>query len=179
MRALVEKPSYNSKNELTCRDQEKQKVELFLLHCLNIMGKTSIPSLYICGVPGIGKTLTMTTISQWFTKQHAGQVRCVYLNGMEMRRVSKVYSIILKKLARRKSKKPCYYLHLLLTQSKKYPYPEDIALLSNQLKLLIIDEIDYFLEDKYQPLLYNFLEWSSHLNAKLVLVGLSNTVNFV
>ena len=93
------------------------------------MGKGSLPSLYICGVPGIGKTLTMLTVSDWFTKQYFGQVKCVYLNGMEMRRVSKVYSIILKKLVKRKSKKPCHYLNLLLTQSKSYPFQEDIALL--------------------------------------------------
>ena len=92
------------------------------MHCLNTMGKTSLPSLYICGVPGIGKTLTMLTVSDWFTKQHFGHVKCIYVNGMEMRRVSKVYSVILKKLVKRKSKKPYHYLDLLLTQNKEYPH---------------------------------------------------------
>jgi signal recognition particle GTPase len=53
-----------------------------LANCLNIMGKTSLPSLYVCGVPGIGKTLTILKVTDWFTKQHFGQVKCIYLNGM-------------------------------------------------------------------------------------------------
>lgn len=103
------------------------------------MGKISLPSLYICGVPGIGKTLTMMTVADWFTKLHFGQIKCIYLNGMEMRRVTKVYSIILKKLVKRKSKKPCHSLNLLLTNSKNYPFQEDIALIENKLKILIVD----------------------------------------
>lgn len=47
--------------------------------------------------------------------------------------------------------------------------------------VLVLDEIDYLVDATVnkQPLIYNIFEWTKIKNARLVVVGLSNRLNFV
>ncbi|KAK5577597.1 hypothetical protein RB653_002540 [Dictyostelium firmibasis] len=139
-------------------------------------------SLYICGTPGTGKTLTLTTLSKNLPKN---KYRTIYINCMDFSQASKIYIEIYRRLSNLKSTKKGASESLELIESNFfYDYETDGDQELENLKkkektvILILDEVDVLIE-KFSSILYRIFEWPTRDSSKLILFGIANDLGLV
>lgn len=151
------------KSNLIGREKEAQSIRAFLDECIaNRKGS----SLYICGAPGTGKSMSITTVVEEYRKSKSFD-RISHVNGLSFSTPSNLFSSLLTEFNPKEkvSKKIC---ERALTKH---------FLTKRSLSLLILDEMDGFLEPSAQNTLYSLFELAKHPQSTLVLIGIANTLD--
>ncbi|XP_031633214.1 cell division control protein 6 homolog [Contarinia nasturtii] len=147
--------------ELYGREKEIDELNEFLTS--NITKKTSA-SIYISGQPGTGKT---ACIRKLLVSTNAKKFQKVYINCIKLQTPATVYRTI------------CTELNLPVVSDKNVnlrSIQHYICSKSNKMVLLVLDEIDELIEKK-QSILYTIFEWPALLNAKIILIGIANSLD--
>ncbi|KAN0003742.1 hypothetical protein ACTFIZ_009920 [Dictyostelium cf. discoideum] len=142
-------------------------------------------SLYICGPPGTGKSLTLTTLAKNLPTK---QFKPIYINCMQFNQPIKIYIEIYRKLENLVSTKKGVNEALDLIESN-YFYDFDneeemekhLDKNKNENKktiILILDEIDILIE-KFSNILYRIFEWPTKDSSNLILFGIANDLGLV
>mmetsp|Transcript_6924 Transcript_6924/g.10757 ORF Transcript_6924/g.10757 Transcript_6924/m.10757 type:complete len:402 (-) Transcript_6924:92-1297(-) len=156
--------------ELPCRGPERRTITQFIED--GIRNGRSDKGLYISGMPGTGKTATVLQVVRSATKkQQAGLLppfKFVMLNAMKLPDPSFLYRELLARLTGTTTTTK----RATLLLQKYFSTP-----CSNRaVCVLLVDEIDYIMNRK-QDVIYNLFNWPSQRHARLVVVGIANTMD--
>ena len=167
---------------LPCREQEQEQIKNYIKEGLEINGNYN--SLYIAGMPGTGKTACVKRVIKILENEFKNKgnmfFTTLFLCGTEYPFINKIYKTIYQFIFsnKRKIRKKRYALLI-----NNFFYDRNKANIchlndpSNSHIILVIDEID-FLINKNQTFLYNLFNWSSYENSKLIIITISNTLDF-
>lgn len=90
------------------RDNEKSRIRTFIVD--GIMSKGNSTSMYICGVPGLGKTACLMEIVKDLIKKYEFSFH--YINGLNMGKAGSFYSSMFEEITGKPkiAKDACKYL---------------------------------------------------------------------
>jgi origin recognition complex subunit 1 len=154
-------------SNLVGRHSERQEIKDFLTTSINMNHSTS--SLYICGMPGTGKTATfLFTIDQMKNdEEFCDKFEFIHVNCMKLTKPHEIYSIVCKEACHRQRTG-----HEALEKINNY--------LKNTVKktcfVILVDEIDALMNKK-QDVLYNLFNWTNIINSNFIVVGIANTMD--
>ncbi|GIL52906.1 hypothetical protein Vafri_8656 [Volvox africanus] len=155
----------NCAGGLPCREAEKKELRHFIGQAVSEDG-VSPGVMYICGVPGTGKTAcVMEVLASVRAAAQSSGVQLIILNALQLPSPQHVYSKLWERMSGQRYG-PSRALRAL-----------DESFLSGHrrhMTLLIVDEIDVLIT-KDQAVLYNLFEWPLQRSAKLAVIGISNT----
>ena len=167
---------------LPCREQEQEQIKNYIKEGLEINGNYN--SLYIAGMPGTGKTACVKRVIEILENEFKGKENIffttLFLCGTEYPFINKIYKTIYQFIFSNKRKIRKKRYALLINNFFCDRNKANICHLndpSNSHIILVIDEID-FLINKNQTFLYNLFNWSSYENSKLIIITISNTLDF-
>ncbi|KAK1442359.1 cell division control protein 6-related protein [Babesia gibsoni] len=150
------------------REQEASRIKTFIETGIRQGGTGQL--LYVCGVPGTGKTETVKMIVRALSeKKMKGKLPwfdLIEINGVHLIDPNEFYRTLYHKLIKQppQSALVCYQ-HL-----------DDYFSNNNTPCVLIIDEVDYIVTKK-QKVLFTIFDWPSRPSSKLVVVIISNTID--
>ena len=154
---------------LPCREEERATIMEFLTSSIRSGGAGS--ALYLSGMPGTGKTATvMEVVRELRQRAHAGHLRpfsFVNINAMRLTHPYQLYTQVYKALTGE---------HAAASRAaqlleERFSSRENVGV-----SVLLVDEID-FLVTRKQSVLYNIFEWPTRRNARLVVIGIANTMD--
>ncbi|CAN0162790.1 unnamed protein product [Pylaiella littoralis] len=155
---------------LPCRTAERSQLLNFLKS--NIMAGGLGNALFVAGMPGTGKTATAHEVIRELKGQQARgllpKFKLVELNGMRLTDPHQAYPQLWMSLSGEMASP-----RRALCRLEKYFSHGDPA---REFVVLLVDELDYMTTRK-QTVLYNLFEWPSRRNARLVVVGIANTID--
>lgn len=95
-------------------------------------------------------------------------MQTVWLNGMELKNPEKLYQILLKEISgiRKKAEKAAFLVNEMFRKGR-----------GGKILIIVIDELDYLFTND-QKLLYNIFDWPHQPDANLIIIGISNTMDF-
>ena len=167
---------------LPCREQEQEQIKNYIKEGLEINGNYN--SLYIAGMPGTGKTACVKRVIKILENEFKDKENMffttLFLCGTEYPFINKIYKTIYQFIFSNKRKIRKKRYALLINNFFCDRNKANICHLndpSNSHIILVIDEID-FLINKNQTFLYNLFNWSSYENSKLIIITISNTLDF-
>lgn len=152
----------SSFDPLLGREKEHEKIYSFVKRQLKAEQGSSF---YLCGSPGTGKSATMRAISGWFAQDR----RLVWINGMSISNPSAIYQVL--------------YAELLDDVTPMQPMAAKNALErylfdeSNDMLMLVVDEMDGLLTSSKQVALYHLFGWAKHPGCRLILIGIANSID--
>ncbi|XP_038890237.1 origin of replication complex subunit 1B-like isoform X2 [Benincasa hispida] len=159
---------------LPCRNKEIEEITTFIESALRddqCLGRC----LYIHGVPGTGKTMSVLSVMRNLqAKVDAGNIRphCfVEVNGLKLAAPENIYRVIHEALTghRVNWKKALQLLTKRFSDVNNCREDERPC-------ILLIDELD-LLVTRNQSVLYNILDWPTKPQAKLIVIGIANTMD--
>ncbi|KAM1256124.1 hypothetical protein ACFX1Q_030280 [Malus domestica] len=160
---------------LPCRDKEMLEITAFIKDSISddkCLGRC----LYIHGVPGTGKTMSVLAVMKNLRSEvDAGSIRpyCfVEINGLKLASPENIYRVIYEALSGHRVgwKKALHLLNERFSEGKKIGKEDDKPC------ILLIDELDLLLT-RNQSVLYNILDWPTKPHSKLVVIGIANTMD--
>ncbi|KAL7576089.1 hypothetical protein ACA910_000870 [Epithemia clementina (nom. ined.)] len=172
------KEGFDGQFTLIGRDSERKQIRSFLNGAVYGIGKDVASSLFIAGGPGVGKTASVFACVKEMKRnqsEHRGSsdFQFIYLNGMEMRHPFEAYVYLWEKISGVSGCTPETAAAKLETYFTRGEQGQE----SHSVTIVLLDEIDY-LVTKNQSVLYNFFDWPMRAgNRKLVVLGISNTLN--
>ena len=166
---------------LPCREAEEAVVRSFLTSSIRRGGQQG-GGLYVAGVPGTGKTATVRQVLARLAHSATSDpsllsadpsrvppFQFVEVNGMKLPDPHHAYTHILHSLT-----------------GRRLPPPRACAVLDARFRtklsrrpvcVLLLDEIDLCMT-RAQHLLYHLADWPTYGGARLVVVSISNTIDF-
>lgn len=159
-RALVDNVNFR----LPGREKEFDELSKYIN---NIIDTDGSGSMYISGAPGTGKTATLNKIIN--SKEFKKKLKIAYINCTGISSIGAIY------------KKTCQELNITIKRESSKDCLEAIEkhlASKHKMTLLILDEIDQLCTtDKKQSILYNIFEWPAKPNAKIILIGIANSLD--
>ncbi|KAK4486432.1 hypothetical protein RD792_009107 [Penstemon davidsonii] len=158
-----------------CRNKEMDEITTFIKSAIcdeQCLGRC----LFICGVPGTGKTMSVLSVMRNLKSEvDKGSIRpyCfVKINGLKLVSPDNIYSVIYEGLSGHRVgwKKASRFLNERFSDESKRGEEDTKPC------ILLIDELDQ-LVTRNQSVLYNILDWPTKPNSKLIVIGISNTMN--
>ncbi|CAB1101631.1 unnamed protein product [Ectocarpus sp. CCAP 1310/34] len=155
---------------LPCRNDERNQLLSFLTSNIKAGGLGN--ALFVAGMPGTGKTATAHEVVRILKGQQARgllpRFKLVELNGMRLTEPHQAYPQLWMALSGEmlSPKRALYKLEKYFSRGDP----------SREFVVLLVDELDYMTTRK-QTVLYNLFEWPSRRNARLVVVGIANTID--
>jgi len=154
---------------LPCREREFENIYAFL------EGKIQDQCggcMYVSGVPGTGKTATVTgvirTLQRQANQNELPAFEFLEINGMRLTEPRQAYVQIYKQLTGKTVS--WEQAHSLLEKRFTTPAPRRVT------TVLLVDELD-ILCNRRQDVVYNLLDWPTKSAAKLVVVTIANTMD--
>ncbi|XP_011200137.2 cell division control protein 6 homolog [Bactrocera dorsalis] len=144
--------------------REQQLLELREFFQVHLQEQRS-GSLYVSGQPGTGKTACLSLLLR--SSELSKQLQCVYINCTSIASINGVY------------KKLCTELKLHPTGRTERDYQAAVQQhlrTARRMLLIVLDEIDQLCSTK-QSVLYTIFEWPSLPGARLLLVGIANSLD--
>ncbi|KAG0487255.1 hypothetical protein HPP92_009350 [Vanilla planifolia] len=160
---------------LPCRTKEMEEISSFIEGAMcgeQCLGRC----LYIHGVPGTGKTMTVLAVLRNLRVEvDAGRMQpyCfVEVNGLKLASPENIYRVIYEALSGHRVgwKKA---LNLL---NERFSKGSNVGKEDNRPCILLVDELDLLLT-RNQSVLYNILDWPTKPNSKLIVIGIANTMD--
>lgn len=150
------------------RQDEKNLITSKLEH--SIKHHTS-GALYVSGLPGTGKSASVSEILQKLVKTHKkiGEIEIAKINCMTIDKPDQTYSVIAKEFEyidrrSRMSPRDCY--DLLQKEFKR----------NDTTHILVLDELDRIVTTN-QEILFRIFEWSCGTGTNLVVIGIANAID--
>ncbi|KAF9588867.1 hypothetical protein IFM89_016830 [Coptis chinensis] len=126
--------------------------------------------LYIHGVPGTGKTMSVLSVMRNLrSKVDAGSIKpyCfIEINGLRLASPENIYKVIYEALSGHR----VGWKKALQLLNERFSDDTRVGKEDNQPCVLLIDELDLFVT-RNQSVLYNILDWPTKPNSKLVVIG--------
>ncbi|KAI3888134.1 hypothetical protein MKX03_037545 [Papaver bracteatum] len=156
-----------------CRNKEMEEIVEFVKGAVS-NGQCRGHCLYIHGVPGTGKTMSvLAAMRNLRSEVDAGRISpyCfVEINGLKLASPENIYRVIYEKLS---GHRVSWKKALSLLNEK---FSDDNEVRNSQPCVLLIDELD-LLVTRNQSVLYNILDWPTKPHSKLVVIGIANTMD--
>ncbi|ETI49037.1 hypothetical protein F441_07041 [Phytophthora nicotianae CJ01A1] len=166
--------------------REDERDEIYTALRSSIEQQSAGGPIYISGLPGAGKTSIVKEVIRMLEAQRDnGKLRnfaWVEVNGLQMPRPDVAYSVLWKALHPPKSEREGNEPQLSRVNMSAARLCEILQRefhtksSTRPMLLVLLDEMDFMLAGKNQ-VLYNLLEWQTSASAKLVLVGIANTMD--
>ncbi|KAK1948072.1 Origin recognition complex subunit 1 [Phytophthora citrophthora] len=170
--------------EMTGREDERDEIYTALRS--SIEQQSAGGPIYISGLPGAGKTSIVKEVIRLLeTERDDRKLRnfaWVEVNGLQMPRPDIAYSVLWKALQPpendegghdpMRSRTGIGAARLCEMLQREFHTKSS----TRPMLLVLLDEMDFMLAGKNQ-VLYNLLEWQTSATAKLVLVGIANTMD--
>eukprot|EP01083_Nonionella_stella_P068170 180780_1 len=164
---------------LPCREKEHDEIEAYMKQ--QIMSRGQGSGLYISGMPGTGKTATVRQIANEL-KRHVGRGKkkrkkqttelpdfeFVEINAMKLPTPQHIYTELTKQLLGKH-----FAPNTAVRKLVKYFSTKDD---SRKVIVLLVDELDFLLT-RQQKVIYNLFDWPTKAEAKLVVIGIANTMD--
>lgn len=157
-------------------------------------------TMFICGVPGTGKTATVRLVIDKLDKllkQKSPEIypfESVYINGQQLTKPEKIYTEILHKLTNEIANKDRAQEMLerifipdndqssklnetkrrstISRSTKKKPKPA-----SDSFKIIVLDELDLLYNERRQSIFYNLFDWPTNSNSRMILIAIANAMD--
>jgi len=186
----------NESNNIIGREKEQHQIKSFLQNAITTIDsdkevdvqKSNLFVLFVGGAPGTGKTVSVRSIVYRLKQDQAkGNISAfdfVSVNGMEMRHPFDLYARLWEAVSPHKQSCPpneaLARLELFFGGNAKAK-KQGSKSRKRRIIVLMVDEIDYIVTKK-ETVLYNLFDWpkrgySSHSEAQLIVIGISNTLN--
>eukprot|EP01083_Nonionella_stella_P101003 285738_1 len=164
---------------LPCREKEHDEIEAYMKQ--QIMSRGQGSGLYISGMPGTGKTATVRQIANEL-KRHVGRGKkkrkkqttelpdfeFVEINAMKLPTPQHIYTELTKQLLGKH-----FAPNTAVRKLVKYFSTKDET---RKVIVLLVDELDFLLT-RQQKVIYNLFDWPTKAEAKLVVIGIANTMD--
>ncbi|KAK9239113.1 P-loop containing nucleoside triphosphate hydrolase protein [Lipomyces kononenkoae] len=148
---------------LPCREREFAEIQTALESA--IIEETG-GCVYVSGTPGTGKTATVRSVVR-FLKHHFA-FRFVEINGMKIAQPTQAYALLWEAI----SEQRVAAAHALRFLDDEFQNNKLIT----QPVVVLMDELDQ-LVTKSQDVMYNFFNWPSLPNSKLIVVAVANIMD--
>lgn len=156
-------------DSLPCRENEFSQIFLALESAINAETGSCI---YVSGTPGTGKTATVReVISQLQLRCQDGELpefSFIEINGMKLINPQEAYEILWEEISGQRVSSSNAVA--LLEKEFKIPNQQRVPV------LVLMDEMDQ-LVTKSQGVMYNFFNWPTFRNSKLIVVAVANTMD--
>ncbi|XVF19899.1 hypothetical protein REPUB_Repub11eG0151300 [Reevesia pubescens] len=158
---------------VVCREDEQKRVLEFCKACVE---QEKAGSLYACGCPGTGKSLSMEKVKQqvidWVTMEGLQPPEVLVMNCTSLANASEIFSKILGKHQAKKktmgSTSPLQYLQHL--------YSNNQAPSGSKMILIIADELDYLIM-KDRGILHDLFMLTTFPFSRCILIGIANSID--
>ena len=134
---------------------------------------SSATTVYVAGTPGVGKTLTVREVIKDLMasakQEELPKFQYVEINGLKMVKPTDSYEVLWNKISGERltwgaSMESLEFYFNKVPKGKKYPI------------VVLLDELDA-LVTKNQEIMYNFFNWTTYQNAKLIVIAVANTMD--
>ncbi|KAH7542267.1 hypothetical protein FEM48_Zijuj02G0055300 [Ziziphus jujuba var. spinosa] len=158
---------------VVCREEEQNKVLEFCKLCIK---QEKAGSLYVCGCPGTGKTLSMEKVRRllvdWTRENGLQQPDLLVLNCTSLTNTSDIFSKILSKSqSQKRSTGTTSPLKLLQNIYSQKPQES-----SRNMTLIVADELDYLIT-KDRAVLHDLFMLTTLPFSRCVLIGVANAID--
>ncbi|PUZ53884.1 hypothetical protein GQ55_5G086100 [Panicum hallii var. hallii] len=158
--------------ELVCRDHEQRRVFEFCKGCVE---QEKAGSLYICGCPGTGKTLSVNKVKEslmsWADEMGMETPDSLAINCTNLSNTSEIFSKILGQFQNRKkgSNKlsPLQQLQNMFSNKESAP---------RRMMLVIVDEMDYLIT-RDRAVLHDLFMLTTFPYSRCILIGIANAID--
>mmetsp|Transcript_18214 Transcript_18214/g.32641 ORF Transcript_18214/g.32641 Transcript_18214/m.32641 type:complete len:650 (-) Transcript_18214:127-2076(-) len=157
-------------SSLVGREKEADRLQNFLRNGIKNKGSTS--SMYMCGMPGTGKTATFLYAIHKLRQEYKDQFNFIHINCMKFAKPHDLYNYLATKIFDLDDKPNWAKTKALrnLTDYFKHPKP------TNPIFIVLVDELDAIF-NKRQDVLYNIFNWPATEKSHLIVVGIANTMD--
>ncbi|SCV99387.1 LAFE_0A02058g1_1 [Lachancea fermentati] len=160
----------NFDDYLPARENEFASIYLSLYSAIEAGSGTT---LYIAGTPGVGKTLTVREVVkellQSAEQNELPNFQYVEINGLKMIKPSDSYEVLWNKISGERLTSGA------AMESLEF-YFNKVPKMKKRPILVLLDELDA-LVTKSQDVMYNFFNWTTYPNAKLIVIAVANTMD--
>ncbi|XP_030503024.2 cell division control protein 6 homolog B [Cannabis sativa] len=159
---------------VVCREDEQKRVLEF---CKSCMEEEKAGSLYVCGCPGTGKSLSMEKVkkqlAEWARETGLEEPDVLAINCTSLTNTSDVFNKILGKdhQPQKKSRNSTSALQLLQNSYSKKPNSA-----GKKMMLIIADELDYLIT-KDRAVLHDLFMLTTLPFSRCVLIGIANAID--
>ncbi|XP_030968911.1 cell division control protein 6 homolog B-like [Quercus lobata] len=158
---------------IVCREGEQKRVLEFCQACVE---QEKAGSLYVCGCPGTGKSLSMEKVKQllfhWANEAGHQQPNVLTINCTSLAKTSDIFGKILGESQPRKkvngATSPLQHLQNLYSQK---PQPSGMKMM-----LIIADELDYLIT-KDRAVLHDLFMLTTFPFSRCILIGIANAID--
>eukprot|EP01083_Nonionella_stella_P021161 58670_1 len=155
---------------LPCRERERTQVKSFLQGA--IRDGESGSGMYISGMPGTGKTATVSqVIRELRRKTEANKLPefdFVEINAMKLPTPHHAYTQLWKSL----TEKHATWKRAVQLLEQRFSKPNA----RRKCCVVLLDELDYLVTKK-ETVIYNFFDWPTRKHSKLIVIGIANTMD--
>lgn len=162
--------SGNFQDYLPARENEFASIYLSIYSAIESGSATTV---YVAGTPGVGKTLTVREVIKEL-QSSADQnelpiFQFVEINGLKMVKPTDSYEVLWNKIMGERltwgaAMESLEFYFSKVPKNKKRPV------------VVLLDELDA-LVTKTQDIMYNFFNWTTYENAKLIVIAVANTMD--
>ena len=166
---------------LVGREEESNLIRLFLNNALKNKGNSGCRSMLLSGVPGSGKTAIIRNIIQDLREQRGHEFLDAEINCASLTTPKQVYSTAVHKMLETSQNfslsdvTNTFKKRKRLTPDDAFEIITTISDTTQKTNVLILDEIDWITS---QEVLYNIFDMTIKLRSGIVVIGISNTLNF-
>ncbi|KAF8369866.1 hypothetical protein HHK36_032107 [Tetracentron sinense] len=155
-----------------CREEEQKRVLEFCKGCIE---QEKAGSVYLCGCPGTGKSLSIEKVKQllvgWAQEAGFQTPNILAINCTSLTKTCEIFGKILDKYEPRKkisvSSPPLQHLQNLFSQ-KQSP--------GEKMMLIIVDELDYLIT-KDRSVLHDLFMLTTYPFSRCLLIGIANAID--
>uniref|UniRef100_A0A0D3BTR7 Cell division control protein n=1 Tax=Brassica oleracea var. oleracea TaxID=109376 RepID=A0A0D3BTR7_BRAOL len=166
---------------VVCREDEQRRALEFVKGC---MEQNKAGSLYICGCPGTGKSLSMEKLrlqaEDWAKQEGLPCLETVSVNCTSLTKTTDIFSKVLGENETGKkaigSSTPLEQLQILFSQKQQSSSSKMMFVLSSFLWLIIADEMDYLITRDRRVLHELFMLTTLPLS-RCILIGVANAID--
>ncbi|OIT33836.1 PREDICTED: cell division control protein 6 homolog B-like [Nicotiana attenuata] len=160
-------------SNLVCRQVEQNRVLEF---CKQALEKEKAGSLYVCGCPGTGKSLSMEKVKEvlvnWADESGFQAPDILSVNCTSLSNTSDIFGKILDKIQPRRklncSTAPLQYLQKMFSEKQQ---PAGTKML-----LIVADELDYLIT-KDRVVLHELFMLTTSPFSRFILIGIANAID--
>ncbi|CAD1779388.1 similar to Saccharomyces cerevisiae YML065W ORC1 Largest subunit of the origin recognition complex [Maudiozyma barnettii] len=162
--------STNFGEYLPARENEFASIYLSIYSALESGSSTTV---YIAGTPGVGKTLTvrevMKELQHSASQKELPPFQYIEINGLKMVKPTDSYEVLWSKISGDNltwgaAMESLQFYFEKVPKDKKRPI------------VVLLDELDALIT-KQEDIMYNFFNWTSYENSKLIVVAVANTMD--
>ncbi|GLT27255.1 hypothetical protein SLA2020_022690 [Shorea laevis] len=154
---------------VVCREDEQKRILEFCKTCLE---QEKAGSLYICGCPGTGKSLSMDKVKQqvvdWARDEGLQAPDVITINCTSLTNTTEIFSKIADKHQQKKKTSPLQHLRDIYSQKQQSS--------GSKMMVIIADELDYLIT-RDRAVLHDLFMLTTFQFSRCILIGIANAID--